>query len=145
MLGFGPLSFRALTTLPSGSGPAPPVVVVVDTHDGVTKRSRRQRKLQAAEVRRRDELAAEATALRLSLEAAMGLAAEVIEDAPAPVVAKIEAVQRRVAPIVARREPISAAPALAAIAELKAAIDEAMAAKALADDDEDVELLLRAL
>ena len=115
-----------------------------DTHDGVTKRSRRQRKLQAVEARRRDELAAEATALRLSLEAAMGLAAEVIEDAPAPVVAKIEAAQQKAAPIVAR--PVVDAKTVAAtrvaVADLQTAIAEAARAKALADDDEDVAFIL---
>ena len=57
-----------------------------DTHDGFKRRSRKQRAIDAALRRADEERQADARALRLALEAAMGMAAEVVEDAPAPVV-----------------------------------------------------------
>ncbi len=117
-----------------------------DTHDGMKRRSRRQRAMDAAEQRRRASLAEEALALRLSLEAAMGMAAEVAEEAPA------EAAQAVQAAVRAARVAIPAAPDVAALADarkavatLLEAVEEARRLKALAEDDEDVLMLLRAL
>lgn len=117
-----------------------------DTHDGFIRRSRRQRAAEAAEQRRRVALAQEAVALRLELEAAMGMAAEVVEEAPA---AAVEAVQTATK---AARVAVPAVPDLEglavarqAVAALLEAVEEARRAKALADDDEDVLMLLRAL
>ena len=119
---------------------------VGDTHDGFMRRSRRQRAAEAAEQRRRITLAEEAVALRLELEAAMGMAAEMAEEAPA---AAVEAVQTAAK---AARVAVPAVPdveglavARQAVAALMAAVEEARQAKALADDDEDVLMLLRAL
>jgi hypothetical protein len=119
---------------------------VGDTHDGFMRRSRRQRAAEAAEQRRRITLAEEAVALRLELEAAMGMAAEVAEEAPA---AAVEAVQTAAK---AARVAVPAVPdveglavARQAVAALMAAVEEARQAKALADDDEEVLMLLRAL
>jgi hypothetical protein len=112
---------------------------------GYARRSRRQRALEAAERRREAERLADARALRLELEAALGMAADVVEEAPDPAV---EAVQEAVA-VVRALPPV--APAVdfasvrAAVADLLAAIEAARRAKELADDDEDVEMLLRAL
>jgi hypothetical protein len=116
-----------------------------DTHDGFLRRSRRQRALDAAERRRDAERLADARALRLELEAALGMAADAVEGAPAPAV---DAVREAVA--VVRALPhvapaIDFASARAAVSDLLAAIETARRAKALADDDEDVEILLRAL
>jgi len=116
-----------------------------DTHDGYLRRSRKQRALEAVERRREAERLADAQALQLELEAALGMAADVDEEAPQPAV---EAVQEAVA-VVRALPPIAPAvdftAARAAIADLLATIDAAARAKALADDDEDVEMLLRAL
>jgi predicted Zn-dependent protease len=110
------------------------------------RRSRRQRAMDAAEQRRRASLAEEGLALRLSLEAAMGMAAEVAEEAPA------EAAQAVQAAVRAARVAIPAAPDVAALADarkavatLLEAVEEARRLKALAEDDEDVLMLLRAL
>jgi hypothetical protein len=116
-----------------------------DTHDGFLRRSRRQRALDAAERRRDAERLADARALRLELEAALGMAADAVEEAPAPAV---EAVREAVA-VVRALPPVAPAidfaAARAAVSDLLAAIEAARRAKALADDDEDVEILLRAL
>jgi len=116
-----------------------------DTHDGFLRRSRRQRALEAAERRRDAERLADARALRLELEAALGMAADAVEEAPAPAV---EAVREAVA-VVRALPPVAPAidfaAARAAVADLLAAIEAARRAKELADDDEDVEILLRAL
>jgi hypothetical protein len=116
-----------------------------DTHDGYLRRSRRQRALEAAERRREAERLADAQALRLELQAAMGMAADVVAEAPAQAV---EAVQEAVAVVQAQPAPaavVDFTAARAAIADLLATIEAAQRAKALADDDEDVEILLRAL
>jgi hypothetical protein len=116
-----------------------------DTHDGFLRRSRRQRALEAAERRRDAERLADARALRLELEAALGMAADAVEEAPAPAV---EAVREAVA-VVRALPPVAPAidfaAARAAVSDLLAAIEAARRAKELADDDEDVEILLRAL
>lgn len=121
-----------------------------DTHDGFKRRSRRQRALDAAERRRREAVAQEAVTLRLSLEAAMGMAAEVVEEAPAEAVEAVQAVARKAARLVptladTRADEALLASAREAVAALRAAVDEAARAKALAEDDEDVLMLLRAL
>ena len=123
-----------------------------DTHDGYLRRSRRQRALEAAERRREAERLADAQALRLELQAAMGMAADVVAEAPAQAV---EAVQEAVAVVqgIQRGDSNSIAPLdrafvnnmRAAVADLLKTIEAAQRAKALADDDEDVEILLRAL
>lgn len=121
----------------------------IDTHDGFLRRSRRQRAADAARRRIEEEQLADRRALRLSLEAAMGMAAEVVEDAPeAAAEAVQEAVQeaQAVAPVLARAVDVAALDrARRAVEALQAAVEEAMRAKALADDDEEVEMLLRAL
>ena len=121
-----------------------------DTHDGFIRRSRRQRAQDAAERRRRDEMAQEAVTLRLSLEAAMGMAAEVAEDTPAEAVEAVEAVAKRAARLVptladTRADEALLASAREAVAALRAAVQEAERARALAEDDEEVLMLLRAL
>jgi len=121
-----------------------------DTHDGFRRRSRRERALDAAAERERQEWIAERNALRLSLEAAMGYAAEVVEDAPPAAVEAVEAAQEAVAvvaPVLSRRVVDGAAlvEAQALVARLHAAIEEAARMKALAEDDEEVLMLLRAL
>ena len=116
-----------------------------DTHDGYMRRSRRQRALEAAERRREVERLADAQALRLELQAAMGMAADAVAEAPAQAV---EAVQEAVAVVQALPAPaavVDFTAARAAIADLLATIEAAQRAKALADDDEEVEMLLRAL
>jgi len=123
---------------------------VADTHDGFRRRSRRERALDAAAERERQEWIAERNALRLSLEAAMGYAAEVVEDAPPAAVEAVEAAQEAaafVAPVLARRvaDVAALAEAHALVARLHAAIEEAARMKALAEDDEEVLMLLRAL
>jgi hypothetical protein len=145
MLGFGPISQTAISTIPAGFVPPPPPVIL-DTHDGYLRRSRRQRAVEAAQRRREAERLADAQALRLELEAALGMAADVVDDVPQPAVEAVQeavAVVRALPPITAPRVDFTAA--RAAIADLLAAIDAAMKAKALADDDEEVEMLLRAL
>ena len=121
-----------------------------DTHDGFVRRSRRERALAAAERRRRDDLAQEAVALRLSLEAAMGMAAEVAEDATAEAAEAVQAATKRAARLVptlaeARADEAVLVTARETVAALRAAVDEAARARALAEDDEEVLLLLRAL
>ena len=120
-----------------------------DTHDGFIRRTRRQRALDAAERQRRSEAAQEAVALRLSLEAAMGLAAEVVEDAPQPVADVVGTATREAArfvPMLARGPaPEVLQAANDAIVALRSAIAAADRARMLAEDDEDVLMLLRAL
>jgi hypothetical protein len=124
-----------------------------DTHDGFLRRSRRQRALEAAERRRDAERLADARALRLELEAALGMAADAVEEAPPVAVEAIAAAIKEGAaisaainaPISAAIPPVDFAATRAAIADLLAAIETARRAKELADDDEDVEILLRAL
>lgn len=125
-------------------------VVGGDTHDGFVRRSRKQRALDAAERRRREALAQEAVALRLSLEAAMGDAAELAEDAPEEAAEAVQAVAKRAARLVptlaeARADEAVLVTARETVAALRAAVDEAARARALAEDDEEVLLLLRAL
>jgi hypothetical protein len=120
-----------------------------DTHDGFIRRSRRQRAMDAAERQRRSEAAQEAVALRLSLEAAMGLAAEVVEDAPKPVADVVGTATREAArfvPMLARGPaPEVLQAANDAIVALRTAIAAADRARMLAEDDEEVLMLLRAL
>lgn len=148
MLGFGPISQTAIATLPSGIIPPPPPPFV-DTHDGYLRRTRRQRALDAAERRRCEDAVSEALSLRLALEAAMGMAAEAVEDAPPEAVEVVERATEAARPMPAI---LSSAPDWAAleaarvtVAALHKAIEAAARAKALADDDDDVEILLRAL
>ncbi len=118
-----------------------------DTHDGMKRRSRRQRAMDAAEQRRRASLAEEALALRLSLEAAMGMAAEVAEEAPQEAIQAATRQAARMVPALADTRPDDALLALAreAVTALLAAVQEAERTRALAEDDEDVLMLLRAL
>jgi hypothetical protein len=122
-----------------------------DTHDGFLRRSRRQRALEAAERRRDAERLADARALRLELEAALGMAADAVEEAPPVAVEAVrEAVVRvqQLAPLSQGRispDPEAYSSMRAAVSDLLAAIETARRAKELADDDEDVEILLRAL
>jgi len=128
----------------------PAAVTGGDTHDGIKRQSRRQRALAAADARRRDEQASEARALRLELEAAMGFAVEAAEEAPAPVVAAVERAAeaaRVVLPVLrqAAPDPALLAEARALVATLQAQAAEAERLRALAEDDEEVLMLLRAL
>jgi hypothetical protein len=118
-----------------------------DTHDGYLRRSRRERALDAATRRAEEQWRIDRNAVRLALEAAMGMAAEVVEDAPAEAVAAVqEAVREARAVAPAPRAPVAdLAPVSAALERLNAAIEAAARAKALADDDEEVLMLLRAL
>ena len=120
-----------------------------DTHDGFIRRTRRQRAMDAAERQRRSEAAQEAVSLRLSLEEAMGLAAEAVEDAPEPVANVVETATREAArfvPMLARGPaPDVLQAANEAIVALRSAIAAADRARMLAEDDEDVLMLLRAL
>ncbi len=118
-----------------------------DTHDGFVRRSRRERAMAAAEQRRRDEMAQEAVALRLSLEAAIGMAAEVAEEAPQEAIQAATRQAARMVPALADTRPDDAllASAREAVAALLAAVQEAERARALAEDDEEVLMLLRAL
>jgi hypothetical protein len=113
------------------------------------RRSRRQRAQDAAEKRRRDDLVAEAVALRLSLEAAMGEAAEATEDVPEPVAEAVEAATQAAARYVPRLlagpAPEVMEAAHKAVVALRSAIAAADRARMLAEDDEDVLMLLRAL
>lgn len=83
MLGFGPISGTAIATLPGVTAPPIPPDVG-DTHDGFKRRSRRQRWIEALRARADEEKLADAQALRMALEAALGLGAEIA----APAVAK---------------------------------------------------------
>lgn len=127
--------------------PAPPPPDTGDTHDGIKRRTRRQRAVDAAEQRRRASLAEEALALRLSLEAAMGMAAEVAEEAPQEAIQAATRKAARIVPALADTRPDDAllASAREAVAALLAAVQEAERARALAEDDEEVLMLLRAL
>jgi hypothetical protein len=120
-----------------------------DTHEGFVRRTRRQRALDAAERKRRDDAVAEAMALRLSLEAAMGMAVEAVEEAPPEAAKALERATEAARPmpaVLARAPDYSALEAArVTVAALHQAIAEAARAKALADDDADVEILLRAL
>lgn len=120
-----------------------------DTHDGFKRRSRRERALAAAEQRRRDVMAEEAAALRLSLESAMGMAAEVVDDAPASEAATIQGVVREARAWAPRLTTTPDPHVLQAARDAVAALHEAMEAykraRMLAEDDEDVLILLRAL
>lgn len=120
-----------------------------DTHDGFKRRTRRQRALDAAERQRREDMATEARALRLSLEAAMGMAAEAAEEAPPQAAEALQEATEaaRVVPAVLARQVdwVALQAARDAVTALHTAIEAAARAKALADDDEDVEILLRAL
>lgn len=119
-----------------------------DTHDGFVRRSRRQRALEAAERRRRDELAAEAVALRLSLEAAMGEAAEAAEESPEPVAEVVEKAAKQAARYVPRLVSAPAPEVMQAaneaIVALRTAIAAADRARMLAEDDEEVMMILEA-
>lgn len=145
MLGFSSVSQTAIATLLDAVVPPP---VVADTHDAFKRRTRRERALEAAARRERDEWVSKRNALRLSLEAAMGMAAEVVEDAPPAAVEAVEAAQT-VAQRVIRAVPTMPVADLAAVQpildRLQAAIEEAARMKALAEDDEEVLMLLRAL
>ena len=147
MLGFAAISQTAIATLPDALIPPPPPVG--DTHDGFLRRSRRERAIEAARRKAEEERLTERNALRLSLEAAMGMAAEVVEDAPQEAAEAVEAAVAEAAvfvPALGRVAPALPLEATArALDKLQAAIESALRAKALADDDEDVELLLRAL
>lgn len=141
----GTVPITAQITATSGSGAG-------DTHDGYLRRSRRQRAIEAAERRREAERLADAQALRLELQAAMGMAADVVAEAPQPAVeavreavAVVAGIQRGDSNWIAALDRAAMNDMRAAIAELLAAIEAAQRAKALADDDEDVEILLRAL
>ena len=149
MLGFGALSSRAISTIYDAPTPPPPPSA---THDGWIKRSRRHRAIDAALRREDEERQADARALKLSLDAALGMAAEVVADAPEEAAEVVrEAVAQGVAiaplftPIAPTFSPAGLDDIRAAIATLHAAIDAANRARELAEDDEDVELLLRAL
>lgn len=124
--------------------------VLGDTHDGMRRRSRRERAMDAAAERAREEWLAERNGLRLALQAAMGMAEEVAEEAPPEAVEAVqEAVQaaQAVVPVLAR--PAVDAVALGEVRRLVAALQEAVAEaerlRALAGDDEEVLMLLRAL
>ena len=122
----------------------------VDTHDGFKRRSRRERALEAAAKRLRDEARDEAIALRLQIEAAMGAVAEAAEEAPEsvaeavpPVVARAEAAVARLAPV----RPVDAATLAEAheiATTLRTLVEDMERARVLAEDDEEVMMLLRA-
>lgn len=118
-----------------------------DTHDGFKRRSRRERALDAAADRQRQEWISERNGLRLALEAAMGMAAEVVEDAPPVAVEAVqEAAQAARVVVPALSAPaMDLAPVRAALERLHAAVDEAARLRALAEDEEEVMMLLRAL
>lgn len=106
--------------------------------------------MDAAAERAREEWLAERNGLRLALQAAMGMAEEVAEEAPPEAVEAVqEAVQaaQAVVPVLAR--PAVDAVALGEVRRLVAALQEAVAEaerlRALAGDDEEVLMLLRAL
>lgn len=122
----------------------------VDTHDGFKRRTRRERALEAAAKRLRDEARDEAVALRLEIEAAMGMVAEAAEEAPEsvaeavpPVVARAEAAVARLAPVRAV-EPATLAEARDIARTLRTLVEDMERARALAEDDEEVLMLLRA-
>lgn len=118
-----------------------------DTHDGFKRRSRRERALDAAAERQRQEWIAERNGLRLALEAAMGMAAEVVEDAPPVAVEAVQEAEQAARVVVpALSAPaVDLAPVRAALERLHAAVEEATRLRALAEDDEEVLMLLRAL
>lgn len=82
----GTVSIMASLTATNGEGGGG------DTHDGFKRRSRRERRLDALRARRDEERLADAQALRMALEAALGLGAEIaapavakaMQDAPKP-------------------------------------------------------------
>lgn len=114
----------------------------VDTHDGL-RRSRRLRRIETLRQRGEAERLADAQALRLSLEAALGLAAEVVPDT-APRVA--EAVQRAPKPAeVDWRRVAEDAEQYARLSRLVArlsALVQAEAKRRADDDDDDAAFLL---
>lgn len=119
-----------------------PGTVQLDTHDGL-RRSRRLRRIEALRQRGEAERLADAQALRLSLEAALGLAAEVVPEV-APRVA--EAVQRAPKPAdVDWRRVAEDAEQYArlsrAVAKLSALV-QAEARRMADDDDDDAAFLL---
>lgn len=121
----------------------PFVVDGADTHDGI-KRSRRLRRIEALRQRADDERLADAQALRLSLEAALGLAAEMPTD-DAPRVA--EAVQRAPKPAEVdwRRVADDAeqyARLSTVVARLSTLVQAEAKRRADADDDDDAAFLL---
>ena len=58
--------------------------VLIDTHDGMMRRSRRERRIEAMRAKAEAERLADAQGLRLALEAALGMAAEIVEETTAP-------------------------------------------------------------
>lgn len=79
----------------------------------------------------------------------MGYAAEVVEGAPDEAVAAVEEATQQarvVLPTLARKpSAVDLAAAVALVERLQAATEEAARLKALAEDDEEVLMLLRAL
>lgn len=80
MLGFSTLSSTAIATLP-GSAVPPPPPDFGDTHDGFKRRSRSQRRIEALRARAEADKLADAQALRMALEAALGMGAEIAAPA----------------------------------------------------------------
>ena len=56
--------------------------VLIDTHDGMMRRSRRERRIEAMRAKAEAERLADAQGLRLALEAALGMAAEIVRKPP---------------------------------------------------------------
>lgn len=114
-----------------------------DTHDGLRRRSRRERRIEALRQRADAERLADAQALRLSLEAALGLAAEMPTD-DAPRVA--EAVQRapKAADVDWRRitEDAEQYARLSRVVARLSAVVQAEARRRADDDDDDAAFLL---
>lgn len=136
---YPPISAEIAGTIPvTGeiTGVLTPFDVGTDTHDGL-RRSRRLRRIEALRQRNEAERLADAQALRLSLEAALGLAAEVVPEV-APRVA--EAVQRAPKPAdVDWRRVAEDAEQYARLSRAVAKLSALVQAEArrLADEDDD--------
>lgn len=115
----------------------------VDTHDGWRKRSRRERRIDELLKRRDEERLADAQSLRLALEAALGIVAEVPEPAPVVVAAVAKAPKpaevdwRRIAEDDAQYERLSRL-----VRRLSALAEAEMRRIADEEDDDDAAFLL---
>lgn len=120
----------------------------MDTHDGWKKRSRQQKRIDAAARRAIDDRAAEAAELRQQLEAALGVVAEELPDeVPAPVVRAVAAAPKpdQVDWAALAEKPQRFVQVQRQVNRLLAVMQAWDTARALAEDDEEVMMMLEAL
>jgi len=114
-----------------------------DTHDGILKRSRRERRIEAMRAKAEAERLADAQGLRLALEAALGMAAEIVEETTAPEVERAVEAAPGVATVDWRslaRDPAELERTRQTVADLVAVVTAAR--KRLADEDDEDALFL---